>query len=405
MKIMFATQYFYDDEHKEFTKNNTGFGIMVKRIIDAIAQECDTCVCTYAITKGYQNVLKHTYLSILRDMDLYSLKEGIALFFKYPQSIFNRIKYLYYGLNAGWLKKAILINKPDIVHIHGIGVATMQYIKVCERLKQKYVVTLHGLIGLDKSITAPSWDKELEKTFLIKAAKDGVPVSVISTGMKKRIEQEYIGLESKNITVINNSGAVNYNNIEENESITKLLHSIKEQKEHGTKVLVFVGNITDNKNQIQLIRTYKKYLKDNNIAILLAGKEEDGGVIRSYISSEGLEKQVHMLGFCKNIAPILEIADLNIFLSKNDGFGLSIIEGYQYGLPCIAFADLDAIPDTYFEESMILIKDREDCSVYNAIVEGLQKSWNKEEIVKLSKKFTLDSMKKQYIALYKTIVS
>lgn len=49
-------------------------------------------------------------------------------------------------------------------------------------------LTLHGLIGLNDSVSAPAYEKQIERDFLIKAEKNNIPISVISSGMKARIE-------------------------------------------------------------------------------------------------------------------------------------------------------------------------------------------------------------------------
>ena len=104
------------------------------------------------------------------------------------------------------------MEKPDIVHIHGIGTITESYIRICEEMKVRYTVTLHGLIGLNDSVSAPVYEKQIERDFLIKAEKNNIPISVISSGMKARIEENYLGKKANNITVITNGTKKNDEN-------------------------------------------------------------------------------------------------------------------------------------------------------------------------------------------------
>jgi 2-hydroxy-3-keto-5-methylthiopentenyl-1-phosphate phosphatase len=133
-----------------------------------------------------------------RECGIKDWSKGFQYFFSYPQSIKGRIKYFYYGLNCGRFRRTIRKIKPDIVHIQGIGVQIKPFIDVCEEERVPYIVTLHGLIGLDDTVRAASWDKQLERDFLIAADKKGISVTVISTGMKRRIEENYLGHEAKN---------------------------------------------------------------------------------------------------------------------------------------------------------------------------------------------------------------
>ena len=42
MKVLIATTYIYKKEWPEFTKNRTGFGIMVNDIFESVSEENDT---------------------------------------------------------------------------------------------------------------------------------------------------------------------------------------------------------------------------------------------------------------------------------------------------------------------------------------------------------------------------
>ena len=104
------------------------------------------------------------------------------------------------------------MEKPDIVHIHGIGTITESYIRICEEMKVRYTVTLHGLIGLNDSVSAPVYEKQIERDFFNKSRKNNIPISVISSGMKARIEENYLGKKANNITVITNGTEKNDEN-------------------------------------------------------------------------------------------------------------------------------------------------------------------------------------------------
>jgi hypothetical protein len=61
MKILIATTYIYNKEWPEFTRNRTGFGIMVNDIFECVSEEEDTYLTSQVITEGHKNVLKHTW--------------------------------------------------------------------------------------------------------------------------------------------------------------------------------------------------------------------------------------------------------------------------------------------------------------------------------------------------------
>ena len=333
-------------------------------------------------------------------------------------------------MDGGYVRKQIQKEKPDIVHIHGIGTITESYIRICEEMKVRYTVTLHGLIGLNDSVSAPAYEKQIERDFLIKAEKNNIPVSVISSGMKARIEEKYLGKKANNITVITNGTKKNNENdtkfireegtltqekfqeyysdcLKQNDLYPKLNDTyayLQYSKKNGKKILFFVGNITKNKNQMQAVEILKNTKVFKNTLLVLWGREVDNGEVRRKIVEYQLHKNVILGGFNDQMDIFWKFCDVNLFLSLNDGFGLPIVEGYMYGVPCVTFEDLDATQDLYYPEAMLKVKDRSIESVANALRTSLDKNWNHEEIAEIGNMFSIDNMSEKYVNWYGTLI-
>ena len=402
MKVLIATTYIYKKEWPEFTRNRTGFGIMVNDIFESVSEEADTYLLSQVITKGHGNVLKHTWGDVFGSAKLKDWGKGIKCFFGYPQGLKGRIKYFYYALNSGSIRKAIRTIKPDVVHIQGIGAQIKPFIDVCEEEKVPYIVTLHGLIGFDDTVLAAAWDKQMEKDFLVEADKKGIPVTVISTGMKRRIEKNYLGHEAKNITVVCNGTKIPFDE--------KLIgmEQIDLRKEYGLtneKIVVVIGSVCERKNQLQIVRTMK--MVKTPCYVFFCGADASNGYVQNAVSELGLDNQIHFLGFLprEKVEQVLDQADLNVVASKDEGFGLSIIEAYSHGIPTVTFADLDAIPDLFDEQGMIMVEDRSDEALANGIEQGLSKEWDRAWIKEFANTFSLEKLAEQYKAEYKQILS
>lgn len=127
-------------------------------------------------------------------------------------------------------------------------------------------------------------------------------------------------------------------------------------------------------NQIALIEALYKNENNGLIAIIFGG-ENDNGIVRNRIIKYQIENQVILVGYCECINDYWQYADLNVLFSINDGFGLSIIEGYMNGVPSITFADLDAIEDVYSAEAMIRILERNLSTVVRFLNKALDQNW------------------------------
>ena len=95
---------------------------------------------------------------------------------------------------------------------------------------------------------------------------------------------------------------------------------------------------------------------------------------------------------------------MNVVASKDEGFGLSIVEAAAHGVPTVTFSDLDAIPDLYDEKSMITITPRDDIALAKGIDVALSKIWDKEWIKKNVDRFSLDNMAMKYKAEYEKVL-
>ena len=112
------------------------------------------------------------------------------------------------------------------------------------------------------------------------------------------------------------------------------IQNIKVDKEQKRKelglsmeniVLLSVGELNDNKNHIIPIRALAK-LNNKNIKYLIAGR----GPLESYLKEEikklGLENQVKLLGYRKDIYELNKISDIFIFPSKREGLSVALME-------------------------------------------------------------------------------
>ncbi len=98
-------------------------------------------------------------------------------------------------------------------------------------------------------------------------------------------------------------------------------------------------------------------------------------------------------------------ADYNIVASISEGFGLSIIEGFVLGLPCVTFSDLDAVKDVYHPAAMILVNERTDEALKDGMVDILNRNWDKAFIKDFAQGFSFEKMAEKYINFYKHIIT
>lgn len=401
MKVLFTVPYIYDKRYAEFTKNPTGFGILMPQIYAEVAKNHEAYLISHVFTEGHGNILPHTLGSVIRHMRLKDALQGIKWAIQYKQGLSGRLRYLYYCINKGYVRHVMKQLKPDIVHVNAVGLQNKPYIEVCEELHIKYVMTLHGLIGLDDSVKVPQWDKEHEKKVILNCEEKNIPVTVISTGIKKRVEEHYIGGVSHSVVVV-----LNGTDVEPKENAEGIcLREAYSIPAHG-KVALAVGNVCERKNQIQIVEAMASVCKnsDNDLYVFLCGRDCTDGAVQKRIDELGLNSRVFMLGYVpyEQMGSMYAQADFNILASIDEGFGLGIIEAFVYGMPTVTFSDLDAIPDLYDERAMLLCHERSTSAFAEAICQTMNRAWDRTHIKEHAQHFSLGAMAEKYIDVYKS---
>lgn len=409
MKIFEIAPYLYREDTPEFERNKTGFGMMVHSIITAMGEKEEIVFSSMVITGGHSindgrvRVLSHTWKDVLLSSRLNNYISCLHSFFSSSGSLKNRLRNGFISLDSGYLYKMIEQETPDVVHIHGVSSYTKQAIKIARNMKIPCVLTLHGLFGIDNKGTIYQDERQIEKRVINEAVLNRIPISVISSGIKERIEKYYIQTETRNISVITNGIFIKENCCKigqfSNPQYAVLYEQLQNCREIGCKIIFYVGNISDNKNQIQLVRAMKMLIDDEvNVLAVLFGNEVDGGKTRDEINKLGLSDRIILAGFCNEVDKLWELADVNVLLSFSEGFGLSIIEAYSNGKPSIIHRDIDAFKDVYYPDAIITPTNREDYAVANAIKDAFRTDWDEDRIRAYAKKFDLKSIADMYIS-------
>jgi glycosyltransferase EpsF len=111
------------------------------------------------------------------------------------------------------------------------------------------------------------------------------------------------------------------------------------------KLLCHIGRLSDNKNQLFLLRLLNELIKvDKRYKLILIGRgEEYHTKITKLIDDYNLENHVQLLGVQEDIPKYLNASDVFLFPSKREGFGMVAVEAQLAGLPCIIS---DSVPRT-----------------------------------------------------------
>lgn len=404
MKILELAPYALIKGHNGFEKNRSGLAVVVTDICESLAAaNHEVMLLTQsAICKEFEyhniKIVRKTWCDILSNMKFEYLLNGLRACKQLHSRLIYKAKVMIYFATQGYVETLIQKVKPEIVHIHTIGYYSLPYLFACAKLNVPFVVTLHGMVAFAPKNDVDDKQRLLEKEFCQLADKLHINVIAVSSGVKKRMVDTF-KLEGDSFHTIANG--VQTRKVVEPQKITALKQKYGISRE---TVFVCVGSLGERKNQIQIVRAVACMKKEEQkkIKVLILGEGICRTEIEMEIDKNDLEKVVYCCGHIdhEEISLFYSIADYNLVVSKDEGFGLPIAEAFQYGIKTIMFSDLDAVRDVFSPDAVVLVNDRADETLKNAILEACDTTIDQESIMQHAQKFTLNQMAENYLRVF-----
>jgi glycosyltransferase involved in cell wall biosynthesis len=408
MKIIFLSPYLSIPEYREFGKNTTGFGLVVRDLAVKIAcmDERVDVVTMSAITRGFEyrsvNILKRSWLNLLINVRIHYLQKMMKIIRVYRPPLRTYPRLLFYAISGGYVEKILQRGEYSAAAIHGIGIGTSPFVESCETVGLKYLTVCHGLNSFGGNESVSPGDERYERKRLNQLYNDGLPLVVVSTGIKEDIKNHLGVPEAENIIVIpNGTNILSRANKRINVRLSRGLNS-------NTEIMLSVGNFSSRKNQVQLVRAFallpgavKSKLK---ILFLGGGSPEP---IRASIDQYNLRESIIICGNIdeSEIQSYYQQADYTAMVSLSEGFGMSIIEGFAFGLPSLCFKDVHAVKDLFDPKTMLLVEGRTDGQLADGILRMMKTDWDRDYIKRYAGRFSQESMARNYLDIFGKMIS
>lgn len=410
MRILRFSQYITNSNIPEFDRNKSGYGRSVwdiSRYSSKLGNE--EFLYTYAnrqerkledvtIIEGkFEKVYKHfdlkSFLLVFKMVLLSFLLKGFNLR--------ARIACVVYSSKYGYISQVIKEVNPNIIHIHGLTYWTLPFILAAKKSGIPYVVTLHGL---NMNVIENKISRSFEKKQIERLNSEGVILTLIGSGMLDTIIENCEVENEDGLVVINHGmdgSTFTFDN--DTQNIKKELGIIKK------KVILSVGSLSERRNQITLVRAVSKMPKDviDSIVVFIVGNGPMRTALESEINKFGLENTIKLLGEKNHseLSSLYAISDVTAVLSKVEGFGRPILESFLFGVPVVAFSDLDAVQDLYKDGCMYLVNDRDDECVSNKIVEVLNRKKDSKMIKEFASTKTWAAASCKYQEIYSRVAN
>ena len=145
-------------------------------------------------------------------------------------------------------------------------------------------------------------------------------------------------------------------------------------------LLLSVGELNENKNHQVIIKAIAN-LNDATVHYAIAGVGDKKEFLLDLTKELGVEVQVHLLGFRRDIEELYKATDVFCFPSFREGLSASLMEAMASGLPCI-ISRIRGSTDLINEESGFLC-DTDDVGGFATAISNLME--DKELCLKMGK--------------------
>ena len=266
----------------------------------------------------------------------------------------------------------------------------------------KTVITVHDLIFK----RYPKWYNTFDRMIYDKKVgyglKNADKVIAISKQTKNDII-EFYGTDERKIEVVYQT----CNEIFKHKADSVTTQKVKAKYNLPEKYLLYVGTIEPRKNALNIVKAIDKLKID--IPLIIIGRETPyADKIRNFISKNKLDKQVKMLNnvLTHELPVFYQDAEIFIYPSTFEGFGIPIIEALYSGTPVITTKG-GVFPEAGGEHSVYINPENIE-ELGNAIKELLDDENKREKMIKSGleyvKNFDTEKVTKELYNIYLSLL-
>ncbi len=194
----------------------------------------------------------------------------------------------------------------------------------------------------------------------------------------------------------------------------RVLEELEHGKQKGGADWLFVGRVTPNKCQHDVVKAFAAYrmLHDANARLHIVGgvaSEPYAAALRAFVRKLGLSDCVSLTGPVSpgGLAAYYRAADVYVCLSEHEGFCVPLLESMHFGVPIVAFG-VTAVPET-LADAGICLPDKSPALVAEAVDRALSDEGLRAQLVAAGERrlrdFTLERSRARFLEAMAPVLS
>lgn len=225
---------------------------------------------------------------------------------------------------------------PGVALFHG----TDNLLPWLKRIRR--VFTVHDLAFRFYPETHTPLNRWFLRLMLPRFLRHADAVIAVSESTRRDVVREYAIAESK-VTVVREGVAPLFRPVSPAEQV-----DVRRRYQLPDRFILFVGTIEPRKNIVTLLQAYRALLdRDLGLRLVVVGAQGWLGTpLQTKLRALGLEDEVTFAGFVadEDLPAVYSAADLFVFPSLYEGFGLPVLEAMACGVPVIT-SNTSALPE------------------------------------------------------------
>lgn len=311
--------------------------------------------------QGIRTFLKGIYSSINVEKDELEVYLAANNIDNLKSEFKNQPFFNYIKLESKNKYKRLAFELPKLIREHKIDYAHFNYfLPLFLNKKCKYIVTIHDVLFIDYSNFFPFKYRVINTLLYKRSARKAEFLTTVSEYSANQIKKHF-NIKNKSITILNNAISEDF----------KGAHSKADDREYiKTKFnidrfVLYVSRIEKRKNHLALVKAYEASQEcKNDISLVFIGKESfndpDLDEAINKVNELPNKKVIRLSNINnKDLVKFYNAAQLSVFPSICEGFGIPPIESGVLKTPTIC-SNATAMGDfTFFEENLFDASSKE----------------------------------------------
>lgn len=274
--------------------------------------------------------------------------------------------------NASIEKKEKLLASVDVIH----STAYM----IPELFNARLVVTIHDLSFLifPEYHTKENYELVLRNLFYLNSRPDMV---ICDSQQTKKDVIKYFHVPEGKLRVVYLGVSDSFRE----EICSDFKNRILEKYELSGKYLLCVASIEPRKNFLRIINAFSEFIKQEEYKgyslVCVGGRGWKNIEIYSLVKQKNLEGKIKFLGFIEEseLAPIYNQAEIFLYPSLYEGFGLPVLEAMACAVPVVT-SNVSSLPEVASDAAM-LINPYSEKDIYTAVCSLLENGALRKKLI------------------------